>query len=32
VGRRANQIPDVSIEQVLAWNPQVIVTIDRDFD
>ena len=27
-----NQIPEVSIEQVLAWNPQVVVTIDRDFD
>jgi ABC-type Fe3+-hydroxamate transport system substrate-binding protein len=32
VGRRANQIPAVSIEQVLAWNSQMIVTIDRDFD
>jgi iron complex transport system substrate-binding protein len=30
-GERHGGLATVSIEQVLVWNPQVIVTIDRDF-
>jgi iron complex transport system substrate-binding protein len=30
-GRGAGNLADVSMEQVLAWQPAVIVTIDRDF-
>ena len=31
VAERQGGLATVSIEQVLVWNPQVIVTIDRDF-
>jgi iron complex transport system substrate-binding protein len=30
-GRGAGNLADVSMEQVLAWQPEVIITIDRDF-
>ncbi len=30
-GRSAGNLADVSMEQVLAWQPDVIVTIDRNF-
>ncbi len=30
-GERQGGLATVGLEQVLAWNPQVIVTIDRDF-
>lgn len=30
-GGRRGGLANVSIEQVLVWNPEVIVTIDRDF-
>lgn len=30
-GERRGGLANVSIEQVLVWNPDVIVTIDRDF-
>ncbi len=30
-GGRKGGLADVSLEQVLLWNPDVIVTIDRDF-
>ncbi len=30
-GRGAGNLADVSMEQVLGWQPTVIVTIDRDF-
>ena len=30
-GERGGGLATVSIEQVLAWNPNIIITIDRDF-
>ena len=30
-GERKGGLATVSIEQVLLWNPDVIITIDRDF-
>jgi iron complex transport system substrate-binding protein len=30
-GARRGGLAQVSLEQVLAWNPEVIITIDRDF-
>jgi iron complex transport system substrate-binding protein len=30
-GERGGGLATVSVEQVLAWNPDVIITIDRDF-
>jgi iron complex transport system substrate-binding protein len=30
-GERGGGLATVSVEQVLAWNPDIIITIDRDF-